>query len=47
MTGAKHRAPAGQNWPVGIFLVLGTLLSVSISVNAVLYVYMTWDLVPN
>lgn len=46
MTGAKHRSSDGP-MSSGIFIVMGTLLSISLSVNAVFYVLLTWDLVPN
>ena len=48
MTGAKHRFPSrSSNASIGLFIGMGTLLSVSISLNAVFYVFLTWDLVPN
>jgi hypothetical protein len=46
MTGAKHRFSEGT-FPSGIFIAMGVLLSISLSVNAVFYVLLTWDLVPN
>lgn len=46
MTGAKHRLSEGSS-AIGVFIVMGTLLSISISVNAVFFVLWTWDLVPN
>lgn len=45
MTGAKHRLP-DSNKAAGIFVVMGILLSISLSTNAVFYVLLTWDLVP-
>jgi hypothetical protein len=46
MTGAKHRFSGGNFLP-GVFVVMGVLLSISLSMNAVFYVLLTWDLVPN
>jgi len=45
MTDASHRRSGGYA-PTAAFLILGTLLSISISVNAVFYVMFTWNLVP-
>lgn len=47
MTGAKHRAAGDGISTPGWFILMGTLLSISLSLNAVLYVLLTWDLVPN
>jgi len=47
MTGTgKHRSLDTSNAVSGVFIVMGTLLSISISLNAVFYVFLTWDLVP-
>jgi hypothetical protein len=45
MTGAKHREPGG-NTP-GWFILMGTLLSISLSLNAVFWAVLSWNLVPN
>jgi len=49
MTGTgKHRSLGDNSNAVsGVFIVMGTLLSISISLNAVFYVFLTWNLVPN
>lgn len=49
MTGTgRHRGPdSNSTVAYGSFLAMGVLLSISLSLNAVLYVILTWNLVPN